>query len=93
VIASKKAGVLQQFLLLPAHWDYLIMAASIWVAYKFFKAPTGLWIKPTRELRILNMVKMAVRGEYRDNPIVQLVVTVVGGFIVAVILKILKILP
>jgi len=39
------------------------------------------------------MVKMAVRGEYRDNPIIQLAVTVVGGLIVAFILYLLKILP
>jgi hypothetical protein len=93
VVASKKSGLLQQFFSLPAHWDYLTMALSVWVAYKFFRAPTGLWIKPTRELRILGMIKMAIRGEYRDNPIVQLVVTVVGGLIVAIILRILKILP
>ena len=93
VFVSKKVGVLQQFFALPPHWDYLVVAFGIWVAFKFFRAPTGLWIKPNRQLRLLNMVKMAVRGEYRDNPIIQLAVTVVGGLIVAFILYLLKILP
>jgi hypothetical protein len=92
VFTSKKSGLLSYFFSWSNIWDYMLMALSVWLAYSFYKQPTGLWIKPHREFRILYLLKMAIRGEYRDNPIVQLIVTILGGLIVAVLVKLLGIL-
>lgn len=92
IFASKKIGVLQYFYSIPVIWDYLFIAFSIWRVFKFFMEPTGLWIKPKRELKLFNMIKMAVRGEYRDNPIVQLFATIVGTLIATILMKLLKII-
>jgi hypothetical protein len=92
VFAKKKIGLIQYIYSASTGWDYLFSILSILILFKYFFEPTGLWIKPKRELRILNMIKMAVRGEYRDNPIVQLFVTIVGGSIVAILMKLFKIL-
>ena len=61
--------------------------------FKFFKEPKGLWIKPKRELRIVQLINMAIRGDLRDNPIVTLIVTIIGTILATVLLKILKVIP
>jgi len=55
--------------------------------FKFFALPTGLWIKPKRELRVFYLVNMALKGELKDNPLVSLVVSVLGGVVTVLILK------
>jgi hypothetical protein len=70
-------------------WDLLLIMLLSWSLMRFFARPTGLWIKPTREIRYLNLIKMAIRGEFKDNPVVQLVVTVIATLIGAILAKLL----
>ena len=86
-LLSQHTGLIAQKSGLSPIWDMLLMAFALWIAFKFFSMPSGLWIKPRREVRVVSFLKMAVRGEYRDNPIVQLGITVVGGLLVAIVCK------
>lgn len=70
-------------------FDAMLMGISAYVFFVFSSAPTGLWVKPKRELKIIYLVNMALKGELRDNPIVQLAMTVIGGLIVAFFAKLL----
>lgn len=74
-------------------WDVVILIISCILMFKFFKEPKGLWIKPKRELRIVQLINMAIRGDLRDNPIVTLIVTIIGTILATVLLKILKVIP
>ncbi len=67
---------------LSSYVDLIALAFCIVLMYKFFFVPSGLWIKQKRETKLLSMLKMAIRGEYRDNPIVQLAIVIIGGLIV-----------
>lgn len=75
-----------------ASWDVIAIPVAMFIAFKYFGRPKGLWIKPNRELRLLYLANMAIRGELRDNPLVSLIVTVIGGLIVALILKLIGVL-
>ncbi len=72
--------------------DLLAMAIAAIISYKFYSEPTGLWIKPKRPLKIFYLLNMAIRGELKDNPIVTLIVTVIGGLIVMLIGKLIGLL-
>ncbi len=73
-------------------WDIVFAGVAVVVFFGFFSEPKGLWVKPTRELRLFYLVRMAARGELRDNPLVSLVVGILGAVITAVILKLLGLL-
>ena len=72
---------------LPVFSDVIAIIISIFVTFRFFSQPSGLWIKAERETKLLSLLKMAIRGELRDNPLTQLVITILGGLIVAVLAK------
>jgi len=84
---GKHRGILSLNLGIHPAWDVAVAAVAMVSTFRFYAQPTGLWIKPRRELRLLYFVKMAVRGELRDNPIVQLAVSIVGGMIVALLAR------
>lgn len=68
-------------------WDLLVLALSPLAIFRFLAEPKGLWIKPTRDLRFLQLLRMAARGDFKDNPLVTLVITILGTVVAAVILK------
>ncbi len=68
--------------------DYLSMALSIIFLFIFLNRQTGLYVKE-KEFKPTVWFKMAIRGEFRDNPIVNLVVGITGGFIVVLLAHIL----
>jgi len=86
-LGAKKQLLISGQFDLPIYVDVVISIFCIVFAFKFFLLPSGLWIKPTRETKILSMIKMAIRGEYRDNPIVQLAIVIIGGLIVLLLSK------
>jgi hypothetical protein len=69
--------------------DVIISLVAIIVVFRFAALPTGLWIKPKRETKLIYLANMAIKGELKDNPLVQLIVTVAGGLIVAFLAKFL----
>ena len=59
---------------------------------RFFSIPGGLWIKSKREMRAFQLINMGIRGQLRDNPAVNILRTVIGEILAAVIMKLLGIL-
>ena len=88
-LLSKGRGFLQLEALGNPWWDMASMLLAAYLVFRFSSTPTGLWVKPKRELKIIYLINMALKGELRDNPIVQLFVTVIGGLIVAGFAKLL----
>lgn len=91
-LLGKKGFLISRQFHLPIYLDLIATLLSIFVIYRFFSQPSGLWIKPKRETKLLSFMKMAIRGELRDNPLVQLLITILGGLIVAILAKLFGIL-
>ena len=91
-VLGKKGFLISRQFHLPIYLDLFAILLSILVIYRFFSEPSGLWIKPRRETRLISFFKMAIRGELRDNPVVQLLITILGGIIVALLAKLFGIL-
>ena len=69
--------------------DILLIGTGLMIAFRFFAVRKGLWIKETREIRLLNLLYGIFRGEFSDNPLVMLLVIIVGGLVVTVLAKLL----
>lgn len=65
------------------------LVIALMFLFRFFARPTGLWIKPKRELRLFYLANMALKGELKDNPLVTVIVTVLGTILTVLILKLL----
>jgi hypothetical protein len=89
---GKKGLLISRQFHLPIYLDITAVLLSFLVIYRFYSQPSGLWIKPRRETRLLSFFKMAIRGELRDNPVVQLLITILGGLIVAILAKLFGII-
>jgi len=72
--------------------DLASSVVALVVVFTFFKAPAGLYVKPPPQTKVWTLANRAVKGELRDNPLVSLVVTIVGGLIVACLAKLLGLL-
>jgi hypothetical protein len=86
-VAGHKQGIFAVRFGVTSLIDVIAVGIAIVVIFKFTAAPTGLWIKPKRELKLLYLANMALKGELRDNPIVQTIITIGGGLIVAYLAK------
>ena len=86
-VVVRKQGILGYNFGAAIFLDVALGIGSVWMAFNFFKQPSGLWIKPRRDIRFLYLIKMAIRGELRDNPFVQIVITIVGSVLAMVLLK------
>ena len=73
-------------------WDVVLTAIPIVLVFTFYATRRGLWVKPRRELKVLQLANMALRGELRDNPLVSLITTVLATVIAAIVLKLLGVL-
>jgi hypothetical protein len=68
-------------------WDIAAAGLAAYILFRSSAAESGLWIKPKRELRLVYLLNMALKGQFRDNPLVQLVITIIGGLFVAWVAK------
>jgi len=84
-LLGKKAFLLSKQFDLPVYLDLIGVLLSVFIGFRFFSQTSGLWIKPKRETKLFSFLKMAIRGELRDNPLVQLIITILGGLIVAIL--------
>ena len=64
---GRRRGILSLNLDTPTFLDVVLTIIAGILAYGFYSQPTGLWIKPRRELRLLYLAKMAVRGVLRST--------------------------
>ena len=91
-VLGKKGLLMSRQFHLPIYLDLTAVLLSILAIYRFYSQPSGLWIKQRRETRLLSFFKMAIRGELRDNPVVQLLITILAGLIVALLAKLFGII-
>lgn len=68
-------------------WDVIGSIVAVVVLFLYFAQSRGLWIKPRRELGFLQLANRAFRGDLRDNPLVLLVVAILGTVIGGLLLK------
>jgi hypothetical protein len=92
-LATSKRPFLQAQLSWHPFFDLVFSALAIRFSFSFFSYPKGLWIKPEREIRLLYLANMAIRGDLRDNPLVSLIVSVLGTVIAALILHWFHLIP
>lgn len=69
--------------------DVIVALVSIWLVYNFFRTPLGLSINDRETAKLPNFMRRAIRGDLRDNPLVNIVVTVIATLIAALILHLL----
>lgn len=90
-----RSGVLSGFFNVSSVFDWIARLLAIFLIFQFFSYDTGLYIKE-KENKYISIIRRTIRGEFRDNPIVNLVITVIGGavgtILATIILKKLKIL-
>lgn len=84
-------GVLSKAFNVSSVFDWIATLLAIFIIFQFFSYDKGLYIKE-KENKYISIIRRTIRGEFRDNPIVNLVITIVGTVLGAIILKILKIL-
>jgi hypothetical protein len=85
IVSSK--GLLMHQGFTSGFWDIALCILALYFIFRFFASPKGLWIKPQRELRIFYLINMAIHGEYRDNPLVALIFSILGIVIGALIVN------
>jgi hypothetical protein len=82
-------GLLQTLFHWSALADILAIAAMLIVEYAFFKAPTGLSVNDRRTATAGSFLSRAFRGEFKDNPLVAILLSIIATIIGAVVLKLL----
>lgn len=70
-------------------FDIAAVIGLVLVQYSAFRAPTGLSVNERETQTARSLVVRAMRGELRDNPIVNLVIGVLGALIGAFILRLI----
>jgi hypothetical protein len=66
--------------------DIIVALISILISYYYFKAPIGISVNDRETANLPNFLRRAIRGEMRDNPIVNVIVSVIVTLITALIL-------
>lgn len=76
------------------HWgiktilgDIAIFIIALFLLFQYHASPRGLWIKPKRELRVFYLLNMALHGEYKDNPLISLIFSIVGSILATLLLQ------
>lgn len=68
--------------------DYISVGLAIAYLFVFFNKQSGLYVKE-KEFRPAVWIKMAIKGEFRDNPVINLLVTLLGGVLAGLLLHLL----
>jgi len=69
--------------------DLIITIASLIVLFSMYKTNTGLYIKSPPKNNLITLANMALKGQLMDNPLIVLIITIVGGILTAFILRLL----
>jgi hypothetical protein len=69
--------------------DVIVALVGVLIVYNFYNAPIGVSVNDRQTANLPNFIRRAIRGEFRDNPVVSIVVTIIATVITAVILQIL----
>lgn len=66
--------------------DILLILMGFVIIFQFFSQDSGLFVKE-REIRWLSLIRRLLKGEYKDNPFVNLIAAIIGTVLAALILK------
>jgi len=69
--------------------DLIAGLVGVVVVYYYFKAPIGLSVNERETVDLPHLIRRAIRGEFRDNPVVNLVLSIVATLVTALILHFL----
>ncbi len=84
-----RRGTLQAFWGFSYYYDIILFLLALWVVYNFQTTPIGLSVN-NRETQTLNSyVRRIIVGDYKDNPIVVIVLAVVATIISNIIVGLL----
>lgn len=86
-----KSGLLAQNLNISPVFDILVVFISFLFLCYFNFQNGGLYVKE-KENKYLSSIRRVIKGEFRDNPIINLLATIIGGLIVLIIAKLLGLL-
>jgi len=89
-LPNKKTLLSSVFSINPL-FDLMAIIIAFFFLFKFFSYDGGLYVKE-KENKYFITIKRAIRGEFRDNPIITLLVTIIGGLIVAMLAKLFNLL-
>lgn len=74
-------------------FDLIVIVICSIILYNFFKTPLGLSVNDRKTAKLINFLRRAIRGEYRDNPIISLMVSIIGTIVAALILTLIGLNP
>lgn len=67
--------------------DFAILIAGLFLLFRGFETPRGLYVNEMPRRSIWSLLNLALRGQLMDNPLVALLITVVGGIVTALLLR------
>lgn len=88
-ITEGKFGILASNLNINIVFDYVAIFAAFLLILKIQSQDSGLYLKE-KENKFISTIKRVIMGEFRDNPIINLIITVIGGLIVLILWKFLS---
>jgi hypothetical protein len=74
---------------LPVWLDVSLLLVSLFVMYKMILIPKGLYITKRPDRGVVRYINMALKGQLVDNPMVSLIISILGSLIVAIIFKLI----
>lgn len=85
LLANSK-GIIQTQWTSTAHFDVFVSVLAFYFMYHYLSTPTGLSVNDRETETLGSYVRRALKGELRDNPVVNLVISVIATVIAALIL-------
>jgi hypothetical protein len=69
--------------------DIGVTILLLFVQYRFFRVPTGLSVNDRKTATTASFIQRALRGEFKDNPVVNIIVTVLASILSAIVLRLI----
>ena len=82
-------GLLQSFWGITPLFDLGATLLFLFIQYRFFRSPTGLSVNDRRTATTASFIQRAIRGEFKDNPVVNIVVGVIASILSAIVLRLI----
>ncbi len=88
-LISSRSGILHAVWGLSHAFDIVAVVLLLLIQYWFFMAPTGLSVNDRATASPGFFLRRAIRGEFKDNPIATVVLSVIASIIAAFILRLI----
>lgn len=88
-IVSTRKGFLQNAWKLSGVFDVLVVLFLLYSLFRFFNTPTGLSVNKRETATLMSYLQRALKGEFKDNPLVNIIITVLTTVLSAIILRLI----